>query len=178
MDDHQLDIGVLDLLRHPGTRRDVHAVLDLAGAGISTATVTSDPVEVDAVVEAQGNQVIVTGQVAFQWAGECRRCLELTTARELAPIREVFEPEPVEGETWPLDGDRVRLGPVVREAVTLALPLAPLCRADCAGPDPEHYPAVPAPAGTAGSADDVPGDGGPARDPRWAALDQLHFDDS
>lgn len=177
MGDHQLDIAVLDLLRHPGTRRDVHAVLDLSGVGISTAAVTSHPVEVDAVVEAQGNQVMVSGHVGFEWEGECRRCLELTSAHERAPLREVFEPEPVEGETWPLDGDRIQLEPVVREAVTLALPLAPLCRPDCAGPDPEHYPAVPRSTGPERSGDE-PGEQAPTRDPRWAALDQLDFDDS
>ena len=50
------------------------------------------------------------------------------------------------------------------DTALLALPLAPLCSADCAGPAPEAFPVVP------------PDEGGPVRDPRWAALDELRFD--
>ena len=43
-------------------------------------------------------------------------------------------PRPVEGETYPLDGDRLDLEPMVRDAVLLALPLAPLCDGGLPGP--------------------------------------------
>jgi uncharacterized protein len=39
--------------------------------------------------------------------------------------------------TYPLHGDLLDLAPVVRDACILDLPLAPLCRADCAGLCPE-----------------------------------------
>ena len=56
-------------------------------------------------------------------------------------VSEVFEAEPADdAETYPLGGDRVDLEPMVRDAVLLALPLAPLCRDDCAGPDPDDHP--------------------------------------
>jgi uncharacterized protein len=45
------------------------------------------------------------------------------------------------------------------------LPLAPLCRDDCRGPDPERFPAL-------SESDEA----NPAIDPRWAALGELHFD--
>ena len=74
---------------------------------------------------------------------------------------------PVDGETYPLEGDEVDLEPVVRDAVLLTLPLAPLCRPDCAGPAPTSsrwsWPAR------------SPADA-PTRDPRWAALDELRLD--
>ncbi len=158
------DIGVLELLRHPGTRRRVDAELDLAGVGLSSAQVTARPVSVDAVLEAQGNKIVVTGHVEFEWMGSCRRCLEPITGVERAGIQEIFEPSPVEGETWLLDGDHIDLWPLIREVVTLSLPLAPLCSPDCRGPDPDHYPTGPA-----GGAES-------RRDPRWAPLDQLKFD--
>jgi uncharacterized protein len=75
----------------------------------------------------------------------------------------VFEPDPVEGETYPLGREDLDLGPAVREALALALPLAPVCRDDCPGADPEAHPVV--------TEDDAP-----AADPRWAALDGLRFD--
>jgi uncharacterized protein len=61
----------------------------------------------------------------------------------------------------------VDLEPVVRDAALLNLPLAPLCRPDCAGPVPDALPVV-----VEGEGDDD----APARDPRWAALDELRLD--
>jgi uncharacterized protein len=139
-------------------------------------------VELALDVEAQGRQVMVHGHFTFEWEGACRRCLEPTRQVETAEVQEVFEPSPVEGETWLLDGDHIDLAPVVRQAASLALPLAPLCRPDCPGPDPEHYPATGAGPGAgdtagAGREGNQSGDpAGPARDPRWAALDELRFD--
>jgi uncharacterized protein len=52
------------------------------------------------------------------------------------PLTELYlhEPGPDEEEELPvIDGDFLDLDPVVRDAVVLALPLAPLCRADCPG---------------------------------------------
>ena len=63
---------------------------------------------------------------------------------------------------------------MVRDAVLLTLPLAPLCADDCKGPAPEVFPAVvegdAAPSADDDEAIDAPGD------PRWAALDGLRFD--
>jgi uncharacterized protein len=85
-------------------------------------------------------------------------------------LSEVFEPQPTPGETYPIDGDDLDLEPLVRDAVLLHLPLAPLCREDCRGPAPEVFPAV-----VAGEGAEEPDDG-PPRDPRWAALDVLRGD--
>ncbi len=75
-------------------------------------------------------------------------------------------PEPEDGDV----GDEVDLERVVRDAVLLSLPLAPLCREDCPGPAPESFPARVA-------ADPLDDEGAePSPDPRWAGLDQLKFD--
>lgn len=79
----------------------------------------------------------------------------------MAEVREVFEPRWEEGETYPLKGDQIDLEPLVRDAVLLTLPLAPLCEDACAGPDPEEHPV-----GVEGGAPSEP-------DPRWAALRDL-----
>jgi len=47
--------------------------------------------------------------------------------------RPVYEPTPLAGETYGLDDDVLDLEPLVRDAVRLELPGAPLCRDDCAG---------------------------------------------
>ena len=66
--------------------------------------------------------------------GECRRCLDPVVGALEIPLSEVFEARPIEGETYPLDGDEVDLEPVVRDAVLLHLPLAPLCRPTARAP--------------------------------------------
>ena len=48
-------------------------------------------------------------------------------------IDELFEPHPLDGETYLLDHDCIDLDQVVRDAVVLELPPAPLCRDDCRG---------------------------------------------
>lgn len=140
----------------------------LPGISLSSARVLDDAeVRVAAVVEAQGSTITVSGEIAAPWVGDCRRCLAPTGGEASVTFTEVFEPEPVEGETYPLGGDDLDLEPVVRELLALALPLAPLCSEDCAGPDPQDYP-IDAGRG----AEDLP----PPGDPRWAALDELRFD--
>lgn len=158
-----------DLRRHLGTRREVRASVDLPELATSVAAVVpGEPVEVDLVLESIPQGVSVSGTVRARWVGECRRCLEEVVGTAEVDVKEVFERTPTEGETWPLDPDEIDLEPVVREAVLLALPLAPLCREDCQGPDPERFPAV---VESEDGAAEEPEE--PPRDPRWAALDEL-----
>ena len=71
-------------------------------------------------------------------------------------------------------GDEVDLEPVVRDAVLLALPLAPLCGETCAGPDPESFPTGPA---GERRLEEQEAEEEPAGDPRSAALRELRLDD-
>ncbi len=168
--DRSLQLSVVDDLRHPGVRRRVERHVALDGIHTSVAGVQEGTdVDADLVVEVIGDDLVVSGNVFARWAGDCRRCLGPVTGEIEVPVREVFEPRPVEGETYPLVDGMVDLEPMIREALLLALPLAPLCSPDCAGPDPDRFPAL-------GS--DLGVDEGPVRDPRWAALDELRFDTS
>jgi uncharacterized protein len=161
-----VDVG--EELRHPGVRRSLVRSAPLPGVVLSTTRVPDDAdVEADLVLEAQGATIIVQGTARAPWVGECRRCLGPTRGEITVDLHEVFEHEPVEGETFPLVGQLVDLAQMLRESLALALPLAPLCSEDCAGPDPDEHPVL------------VPADGdeaGPPADPRWAALDELRFD--
>jgi uncharacterized protein len=162
-----LQVGVSELLRHPGTRRALVVDVVLDDLALSSAEVVpGTPVHVDLVLESLSSSLTATGTVTVRWQGDCRRCLEPVEGDAEADVHaEVFEPAPTEGETYPLVGEQVDLEPLVRDAVLLALPLAPLCADTCAGPAPETFPTGPA------VADDAPGD------PRWAALDDLSFGD-
>lgn len=170
-----LQVPIAELRRHPGSRRRFTERVALAGLGISTATVPDGAeVAVDVELEALSSGLTATGTVTVPWEGECRRCLQPVRSESVAEVKEVFEPSPVEGETYPLGDDLVDLEPMVRDAALLALPLAPLCDEACRGPAPEAFPAVPedeAEPPVAGAAAE-----GPPADPRWAALSDLHFD--
>jgi uncharacterized protein len=139
--------------------------LPLDGVAITTAAVPEGASgELDVVLESLSDAVTVNGVVRVPWVGPCRRCLDETTGIAEAEIHEIFADRPAGEDLLALDGDVIDLGPVVHDAVVLALPLAPLCREDCPGPDPDNFPVA-----TADSA-------APPADPRWSALAELRFD--
>jgi uncharacterized protein len=171
-----LVVPIADLRRHPGSRRRLTLPVEVPDLAISTAAVPAGAeLVVDLELEALSSGLTATGTVTVPWEGECRRCLTVVRGESVAEVKEVFEPRPVEGETYPLGDDLVDLEPMVRDAALLALPLAPLCGRDCRGPAPDDFPAVPE--DDAGPAAAAPsGAAAEPGDPRWAALDALRFD--
>ena len=140
--------------------RTVPAPAELGG-GVAVVQPGSDLV-LDLRFEAVVEGVLVSGTASVVVSGECARCLDPVQWVETVPLTELFLHEPgPEGEELPvLDGDLLALEPVVRDAVVLALPLAPLCRPGCPGLCPECGARL---------ADD-PGHGHATIDPRWAGL--------
>jgi uncharacterized protein len=168
-----LVVPIAELRRRPGSRRRFTEQVTLPGLGITTAEVPAGAeVTVDVELEALSNGLVATGTVTVPWEGECRRCLAPVRAETRTDVKEIFEPRPVEGETYPCGDDLVDLEPMVRDAALLALPLAPLCGPDCRGPAPEVFPALPEHEVAVGEEEASE----PAGDPRWAALGDLHFD--
>ncbi len=129
-----LTLGVADLLRTPGQRRDesLDAVLDDLHV-LGSEVPAGSPVHLELHLESVNEAVVVRGTASAPWVGECRRCLGPVRGTLAAGILEIFEADPSEGETQPLHGESIDLEPVARETVLLDLPLAPLCREDCAG---------------------------------------------
>ena len=172
-------VPVTALRRHPGTRRREYRqgpVGSLGPGGALSVTESRVPdgseVSADIVLDAVSGGIAVAGQVRAPWEGECRRCLGPVAGEVVAHVRELYRPaEPgfrglpgeADEETYPLAGDHLDLTPLVRDAVLLALPIAPLCRPDCAGL-----------CCTCGAdRNEAPCDCASAADPRWAALDPL-----
>jgi uncharacterized protein len=134
---------------------------DLACTG--SAVPAGAEVEADVVLESVVGGVAVTGTVRAPWAGTCRRCLAPATGALVVAVREHFTEGGDGEETYPLHGGEVDLEPMVRDAVLLELPQAPLCRPDCLGLCP-----------SCGADRNVEScTCGPRRDERWAALDVL-----
>ena len=163
-----LVVNVADLLHRPGARRRVsHTVEVDALQVLSTRVEAGSEVTVDAMLEWVSEGVLATGTATAPWVADCRRCLITVRGEVTASFQELFEPEPREGESYPLKGDRIDLGPLATETLLLDLPLAPVCQEACAGLCP-----------TCGAdLNGGPCDCDPApADPRWAALDVLRQD--
>jgi DUF177 domain-containing protein len=132
-----LVVDIRELRRRAGSMIEVERTApapDHLGGGLAYVPAGSDlalSLRCEAVVEG----VLVSGIAGVSVAGECSRCLERVGWDETVAITELFvyEPGPQEEELPVLDGDLLDLRQVVRDAVVLALPLAPLCRPDCPG---------------------------------------------
>jgi len=90
-------------------------------------------VRADVVLESVLGGVSVTGAVRAPWAGTCGRCLAPAAGELAASVRELYTDDGDGEDTYPIRGDELDLEPLVRDAVLLELPLAPLCRDACAG---------------------------------------------
>ena len=177
-------ISVAQVLRWAGVQHPLQRSARLDELRVGDAAVPADTeIVIDLVLEATGTAVVATGLVRTVATCACRRCLEPFEQPVVATIREIFEPRPTEGETYPLVSEHIDVVPLVRDAVLLSLPLAPLCRDECPGPAPERFSAAPGPSedvaadiGRDHDAGPEPDRTEPPRDPRGAALDQLKLD--
>jgi uncharacterized protein len=137
----------------------------------------------DVTLQSFDGGVMVAGTVGAPWQGLCRRCTVPVGGELRIAVRERFADvpaaghggppgagrgtpagdEPEDDEAYPIVDDRLDLRPMVRDALVLELPLAPLCRDDCRGLCPR-----------CGADRNVEACGCVApRDPRWANLDVL-----
>jgi uncharacterized protein len=157
-----LRIDVADLLTHPGARRPLQREAALPDLGTPVARIV-EPVRLDLVLEQVPDGIVARGELHARWEGECSTCLREVSADLTVGVAELYEPNPVDGDTYLLEGHELDLEQLVRDALVLELPLAPACeRDDCA---PVESPAVLVGADRA--------DGDVPTDPRWAALSDL-----
>ena len=164
-------VPITTLRRSIGSRREEHRRARIGELRVADSTVPPDAeVDADAILDAVDGGIEVTATIEAPWASECRRCLKPLAGTLRTQVREMYRPrtagEPAEDdeETYPLNGEQLDLRPLVRDAILLDLPIAPLCRNDCRGL-----------CATCGAdLNDGPcGCPPPAADPRWAVLDQL-----
>jgi DUF177 domain-containing protein len=129
-----LRIPLAAALRHPGNARPVVASVELDGlSGVAAEIEAGKPVGIDLLLERVPEGIVVRGNLTATWSSACSRCLEPVGGEISVHVDELFEPHPLEGETYQLDEETIDLEPMVRDALLLELPLAPLCDADCAG---------------------------------------------
>jgi uncharacterized metal-binding protein YceD (DUF177 family) len=128
----------------------------------------SAPVQLHLRLESVMEGVLVSGEVTVPLVGSCARCLEPIEDSLDLDVQELFayegsttEATSEEDEVRRVEGDFLDLQPLVRDAVVLSLPLAPVCPEDCAGLCVDCGERL----------DDLPADHShEVLDPRWAAL--------
>lgn len=164
-------IDTRDLGRRPGHSRRYERTAPL-NHEIGFEPVVSLPagreVTFDVLLESVVEGVLVSGTASADLDGECARCLDPLVEHVDVEFTELFAyPDSAtdsttdEDEVFRLVDDLVDLEPVVRDAIVLALPQAPLCTPDCAGLCPDCGGRW---------ADLEPGHGHEKIDPRWAGL--------
>ncbi len=173
-----LVIDARNLQRRPGSMVEVSRTLPApAGLGVAMARVPEgSPIELDLRLESVLEGILVSGTADLEVSAECSRCLDPVQWHEEVDLTELFRYpstdargvvlEEVDESEDPLpevQDDLVDLLPVLRDAVVIDLPLAPLCSEECLGlcpdcgfrlqEDPQHEHQK--------------------SDPRWAALADL-----
>lgn len=157
-----LRIDVADLLTHPGARRPLHVEAPLDDLGTPVAHIV-EPVRLDLVLERVPDGIVARGELHARWEGECSTCLRELAADLTVGVAELYETHPVDGDTYPIEGHELDLEQLVRDALVLELPLAPVCGLDDCEPAETGSVLV-------GADDDL---AEPPVDPRWAALSEL-----
>lgn len=157
--------NLADLKKRPqgDSTRPISAEVTAHGLEITTARIPEGAtVSVDGVVDTAMAGIEVRGTVTSEWEGECRRCLTLITEPLEIDLAVSFLPslsDDDDAEAYPIDGDVIDVGEVVREELMLALPLSPLCADGCEGADPERFPT------SSENAESADGDGADEGDP-------------
>jgi uncharacterized protein len=134
---HKLVMPVAELLGRPGEYRDVSISEPLDGVRGPLARVADDPVTASLRAESVVEGVLVTGPVAAHTILQCARCLREFESDLGLEVCELFVApshlSEAEDDSYRVTGTEIHLEPMLRDAVTLALPLHPLCRQDCRG---------------------------------------------
>ena len=137
------------------------------------------PIDLDITLESVVEGIWVSGTADVEVSAECSRCLDPVSWSESVALEQMYRYPPTDArgaiidssdeddETPEVVDDTIDLEEPLRDAVVLALPLAPLCSPDCAGICPECGERL----------EDGPHDH-PVVDPRWSALGSLLDDGS
>jgi len=164
-----LVLDTRNVARRPGEMRVLsRSVPAPEGLGVGVVGVPAGAdLRLDLRLESVIEGLLVSGTVRTEAVGECVRCLDRVELDVELPVQELFAYPDATASTdedvLQLEDDLLDLGPVLRDAVVLALPLQPVCRDDCPGLCPLCGARL---------ADD-PGHQHEQLDPRWAALQDL-----
>jgi len=172
-------IDVSRLHRQPGSMLEISREIP-APAHLSVAMARvgeGSPIDLDLTLESVVEGIWVSGTADVEVSAECSRCLDPTEWSETVNLEQMYRypatdargalietDEDSDDETPEVIDDVIDIEGPLRDAVVLALPIAPLCSPDCQG--------ICATCGERLSPEEGPHDH-PVTDPRWSALQDL-----
>lgn len=131
-----IDVDVGDLAGHPGASREVRVTGPIEDLDTEVARLPQDrPVRAELLLEGVVEGVLATGTLEGVIEETCSRCLKPFERSFSIEVHELFAPGggPTEDEyRLPPEGV-IDVEPMVRDAVGVEMPFAPLCRPDCLG---------------------------------------------
>jgi uncharacterized protein len=166
-------IDVRSLIDRPGATRSLDRQVAVPADFTDELIEVGPQVGVAAIIECVVDGLLVRGAVTAPARVACARCLVVRDEEIRADVVEMFSArvgadDDVEPGYDIVDAT-IDLDTLIRDALAAVMPVRPLCGADCAGLCPV--------CGT--DLNVAPCDGHPEqRDPRWAALSELHLPDA
>lgn len=163
-------IDVRDIVDQPGSSKHVRVDEPVEGLQTELAAVPEgEKLEGDLLLESVVAGIVVRGSIAGRMRVRCARCLREFDRDFDVRMDELYAREPGPEDDYVLADDLILdPEPMVRDAVVLQMPFAPVCRPDCLG-----------------LCERCGGDRnlgectcGPEVDPRWAGLEALLHDRS
>lgn len=158
-----------DLLGHPGMARTVDLLGTIDGLATEVVAVPDDamlggPLSLESVIEG----VFVAGTITGTWRLRCARCLTEETRPFTVEIAELVTTvaRDADDDGYTLAEEQIDIDQIVRDAIGVEMPFAPLCRSDCQGLCPT--------CGGNRNLGECPGHD--AIDPRFAVLSDLLID--
>jgi len=132
-------LNVHDLIGHPGMARSVDLLGTIDGLATELVAVPDDamlggPLSLESVIEG----VFVAGSITGTWRVRCARCLTEETRPFTVDIGELVtpvaaDPEEADDDGYALVDEQIDIDQIVRDAIGVEMPFAPLCRPDCQG---------------------------------------------
>lgn len=158
-------IDIRDLLESPGSSRTVHLEEPVAGLRTELVDVPEDsPIAGDLLLESVVDGIYVSGSLGGLFQMRCARCLKPFERDFDVEMTELVARDPRPEDDYALEDDlTLDPEPMVRDAVGLEMPFAPLCRPDCLG--------LCEICGGDRNLGECPGHA--RTDPRWSPLDEL-----
>ena len=136
-------IDVHDLLDHPGASRRHDVIGTVEGLATELVAVPEDaPLGGSLLLESVVEGILASGSIAGTWRLRGARCLTEWTEAFSVEVRELFtsdahtatDPDDdLDPDTYAIVADEIDLDQLIRDAVGVEMPFAPLCRADCRG---------------------------------------------
>ncbi len=129
-------IDVRDLVGRPGAAKVEEVSGTIEDLETELAAVPEGaPIRGELVLESLSEGILASGRLQGSFALRCARCLREFERGFSVELSELFVPFPhQDSDEYPLDPEGfVELDQMIRDAIGVELPFAPVCRPDCRG---------------------------------------------